>query len=194
MADNLLAPFSYPVSEYTTPAEMQQERISQALGWDTSRPGVEFARRALTYLPLAMRSPAGARIGNEHAWAARTPPADTGGMPPSLAGLWMDSFNHFPATANSSTGLIRRHPDAFVPSGMLRATVTPDDMGFTGPSAPANTTRGWDRMGYLEAMERQGTPRPPEGWRVIPGGRGLNALLPFAGAAAGGYAATDDGY
>jgi hypothetical protein len=84
-------PLSYPISEYTTPEEMRQERISQAFGWDTSRPGHEFLRRLpLLLQAIPVRSPMGARIGNDTAWAARTPSAITGGDPryvDSSAGL-----------------------------------------------------------------------------------------------------------
>jgi hypothetical protein len=49
------SPYAAPMSEFTTPGDLQRERISNALGWDVQYPGQEFARRALTQLPLAMR-------------------------------------------------------------------------------------------------------------------------------------------
>ena len=47
---------SYAPSEFTTANELLDERISQGLGWDTTHPGQEFLRRALTQLPLALRT------------------------------------------------------------------------------------------------------------------------------------------
>lgn len=115
--------YSYPPSEFTSPAEMQQERISQMFGWDTSRPGREFLRRALFELPLAMRSSAGARIGTDHTWASQTPSAvlGDGRLGSAFAGVYAPAF---------------ARPSA---RDMRGAPVTPYDMGFHGPSAPANS-------------------------------------------------------
>jgi hypothetical protein len=55
------APYTAPVSEFTTPADMQRQRISAALGWDVGRPWAEFARRVGTDVLAAFpgRAPAG---------------------------------------------------------------------------------------------------------------------------------------
>jgi hypothetical protein len=53
-------PYAPSMSEFTTPRDLQRERISNALGWDVGRPVQEFARRALLQLPMAMRPAMGA--------------------------------------------------------------------------------------------------------------------------------------
>ena len=47
-------PYQAPVSEFTTPADIQRERISRALGWDVQYPAEELRRR-LWMLGFAMR-------------------------------------------------------------------------------------------------------------------------------------------
>jgi hypothetical protein len=54
------AAYAPVMSEFTTPGDLQRERISNALGWDVGRPVQEFARRALLQLPMAMRPAMGA--------------------------------------------------------------------------------------------------------------------------------------
>jgi hypothetical protein len=83
--------------------------------WFREHPTVrEFAGRALTELPLALRSPLGARIGNDAVWAARVPSGVTGGLPnPRL--YVRDAAGKVRETRpdefiNSSAGIARYHP------------------------------------------------------------------------------------
>lgn len=42
---NTTQPYAAPMSEFTTPGDLQRERISTAFGWDVGRPGREFLRK-----------------------------------------------------------------------------------------------------------------------------------------------------
>jgi hypothetical protein len=158
-------PRSYPASEFTTPDEMRQERISQALGWDTTRPGEEFRNRLglLAQLGLlAARSPHGARIGNDAVWAARAPSGVTGGNP---SGKFLgnnfhsiyDSSRMLPLRAeNPVTGLGFRG-DTPLPPTQYNRMLQFFEEGHANRNAPASSLR---------------TPRE-RGWWLdnVPGGR-----------------------
>lgn len=140
--------YTAPVSEFTTPGDTRRQDAAHALGWDVGPvdrftvPWGELARRMLTYLPMAApgRSPVGSRVMADAAWAMRTPSAVTGGWP-IRSGI---PASRYAPIADSSTGLVARHPHVFGRDGInlqLRQDmrgVTQADMGFVGPSAPAN--------------------------------------------------------
>src|SRR5262245_26712776 len=80
------APYVPAMSEFTSPRDLQRERLSNVFGWDVGRPGEEFARRARTLiqLPLAMRAggmPAG--------MPARPAPAPSGPWQPGYLESWL---------------------------------------------------------------------------------------------------------
>jgi hypothetical protein len=81
MADDLSmwwrTPLSYAPSEFTTADEMRLERGSQRFGRDLNAPIWPQFRERLPLLLQMMptRSPLGARIGTDHAWASQTPSA-----------------------------------------------------------------------------------------------------------------------
>jgi hypothetical protein len=83
------AAYAPVMSEFTTPGDLQRERISNALGWDVGRPVQEFARRALTYLPLATR----AGVGGRPVTASPRPAAPTpeGPWTPGYHDAWLAS-------------------------------------------------------------------------------------------------------
>jgi hypothetical protein len=66
-------PYASSMSEFTTPRDLQRERISDQFGWDVEYPGQEFARRALTYLPLATRAGGGRPVTASPRPATPTP-------------------------------------------------------------------------------------------------------------------------
>jgi hypothetical protein len=132
--DQYKPPVSFPASEFTTPKEMDTERVSQALGWDTSRPGLHAARQLFQFLPMVFpgRSTAGARIGNESVWAARTPSAI----------MW-------PETGAS---LARRYPSAF--RDRRTASVRPIDEPANDATRAQAHERAYDAAAAAQAQHR----------------------------------------
>lgn len=210
MADNLLSPYSYPISEYTTDDEMRQERVSQALGWDTSRPWRELGMRALTQLPLAMGA-AGAmmpRAGMPQPRAAsqpRQPPRELTQSQRDLYELNPSRPIEFGPGAYSERRLMatpdpvraERYWDAL---GEFRLgpntpqSVPPSNAPQRGPT---QAQRDFHEMPRPETTMDGMPPRPSDVarerqyWRGVnefrdmtpPPRNRMNALLPFAGGA-----------
>jgi hypothetical protein len=84
------APYAPAMSEFTTPNDLQRERISSAFGWDVGRPGLEFARRAFTQLPLAARAPmAGPMMSPRPTAAPAAAPSEPGPWTPGYMEQWL---------------------------------------------------------------------------------------------------------
>jgi hypothetical protein len=170
MADNLLAVYSYPPSEYTTADEMRQERISQGLGWDTSRPGREFLVRALTQLPLAAMPSANMVIPRAPGVTLpeimrRTPPA----TPAPRSGSFTQRG---PTQAQRDFHELNPRYHGFEYDAAA-------NRGMNNPSiSDAALDAMWNRHSRFNQLLREfeNLPRPPN--------NRLNALLPFAGAGA----------
>ena len=82
------SPYAPAISEFTTPADLQRERLSNVFGWDVGRPGQEFARRALTQLPLAMRPAMGGMPARPAAAPAAASP-EPGPWAPGHMETWL---------------------------------------------------------------------------------------------------------
>jgi hypothetical protein len=116
-------PRSFAPSEYTTPDEMRQERISQALGWDTTRPG----RAALERL---FASPQGAFAS----FAMRPAPAGPVSLSPNF-GRMHNEFRHDIMQRNFPVGTVRGYLNPYrdqASIGMIRA---PEGANTLGPTA-----------------------------------------------------------
>jgi hypothetical protein len=84
---NRSAPYTAPMSEFTTPEDLRRERISSALGWDVGRPWQEFAQRALPLALSAVRAPVAPRISP--AAAPASPAAPQGPWEPGFMTQWL---------------------------------------------------------------------------------------------------------
>jgi hypothetical protein len=129
------------MSEFTTPGDLGRERIARAFGWDAGNPDpyalpMEFARQALTYLPMAMpgRASIGARAAPvpEGPWsspaymqqwlASRSPATEPAARPPTPSQRMPDG----------NRGIISRIDDAFPGAMHLAKQGAPYAAGAVG--------------------------------------------------------------
>ena len=104
------SPYTAPVSEFTTPGDMQRERISSAFGWDVGRPWQEFGRRAMTYLPMlplgggAVPSMNAPRVPQPRAASPEPGPWTPGHMEQWLSGRYQPDAQSAGMAAGSEMG------------------------------------------------------------------------------------------
>jgi hypothetical protein len=170
------APYSYAPSEFTTADEMRQERVSQALGWDTSRPWRKLGMDAATYLPLALRSPAGARMPLTSPRPSPTPPP--GPWQPGYLDTWLQG-RYQPAArpqARQPSGSVGNEAPSFtwgdVVAGRLRMPQNRAEMmeAAKGVGA-AGAAGGVGGAGGMYLTDRLYHGRSPEesSWRALVG-------------------------
>jgi hypothetical protein len=123
------------MSEFTTPGDLRRERIARAFGWDAGNPDpyalpMEFARQALTYLPMAM--PGRASIG------ARAAPVPEGPWSsPAYMQQWL-------ASRSPAIELAARPP----PTLSQRARGVVDQLDETFPSTMHFARKVWPYAPY----------------------------------------------
>jgi len=204
LGDAFRTPYSYPTSEFTTPAEMQQERISQMFGWDTSRPGLEYLRRAVPMMlspPLAWRgagprmNAVGAEIGAlADRYRQLSGGSDPRGMSTPAMRRWVDLYERAqpqapsaptvgPAPGNTVYG---RNPSPQVTQGQrdlyeLPPATNPheagaimSDLNHRSMLDPVRSQRYWDAAGAFEAARR-----PPRNRLNSLAPLGLGAAYPY---------------
>jgi hypothetical protein len=187
---------------------MRQERISQALGWDTSRPGREFAMRALTFGPLGL-GPGRAAMPPMRAPAPTLPELMSvrdRARPYNdyeLGVLGHEARFEQMRNAFRDAAAQRREQQPAGPPRQARPnkpqSIPPSNTQQRGPTQGQSDLYALDPRGQepisasrmLRDMDRS-----EAYWRARrsfdqmdpPPRNRMNALLPFAGAAAGGYA------
>jgi hypothetical protein len=159
------APYTAPVSEFTTPEDLRRERISSALGWDVGRPWQEFAQRALPLALSAVRAPVAPRMAPAAPASPAAPAAPQGPWEPGFMTQWLQG--------------------RYQPQGRPQPWQADRRWGTAGQPQPTRWDRVnqiWDRELYGSLGRPPRTPGETVNWlgrhvvpRAVAGGAGASA-------------------